>query len=91
MLELCIENSYKRDLKRVVKQGIKADIAKETIDKLQNGIKLDERQHEHPLIGDYAGYMECKILPDLLLIYKIKDGCLHLVRIGSHSELFKKY
>ena len=30
MLELYIENSYKKDLKRVVKQGIKANIGADT-------------------------------------------------------------
>lgn len=91
MLELYIENSYKRDLKKIIKRGINADIGKDIIFKLQNGIKLEEREHNHPLIGDYVGYWECKISPDLLLIYKIVGNELHLVRIGSHTELFKKY
>ena len=91
MLELYIENSYKKDLKRVVKQGIKANIGTDIIYRLQCQLPLDERQRNHVLSGDYSGYYECKIMPDLLLVYKIVGNELHLVRIGSHTELFKKY
>ncbi|MBR5940452.1 MAG: type II toxin-antitoxin system mRNA interferase toxin, RelE/StbE family, partial [Neisseriaceae bacterium] len=34
------------------------------------------------------GFRECHIKPDLLLIYKKRDNCIQLVRIGSHSELY---
>jgi mRNA interferase YafQ len=41
------------------------------------------------LAGDWAGYRECHIKPDLLLIYKKPDDeTLRLARLGSHSELF---
>nr|WP_312842969.1 type II toxin-antitoxin system YafQ family toxin [Klebsiella pneumoniae] len=39
--------------------------------------------------GDWAGYRECHIKPDLLLIYRKSDAdTLRLARLGSHSELF---
>lgn len=52
----------------------------------------------HKLIGDYAGHMELHmeldIEGDLLLIWLEEDGSgeliIHLVRLGSHSELFGK-
>ncbi|WP_154388702.1 type II toxin-antitoxin system mRNA interferase toxin, RelE/StbE family, partial [Helicobacter pylori] len=28
------------------------------------------------------------IKPDVLLVYRVKDNVLTLVRLGSHSELF---
>jgi mRNA interferase YafQ len=41
------------------------------------------------LTGDWAGYRECHLKPDLLLIYrKIGEETLTLARLGSHSELF---
>jgi len=44
---------------------------------------------DHDLIGDWSGYRECHIKPDLLLIYRKPDAeILRLARIGSHSELF---
>lgn len=51
---------------------------------------LPESFRDHALIGDWKGHRECHIKPDLLLIYKKeKLDILHLVRLGSHSELFK--
>ena len=51
---------------------------------------LPESCRDHALIGDWAGYRECHIKPDLLLIYRKPDAdTLRLARLGSHSELFK--
>ncbi len=44
---------------------------------------------DHPLKGDYAHFRELHVSGDLLLIYKIHDDILYLVRIGTHSQLFK--
>jgi len=51
---------------------------------------LDLRYRDHALSGNWAGYRECHIKPDLLLIYR-KGGTslLRLARLGSHSELFR--
>jgi mRNA interferase YafQ len=50
---------------------------------------LPESNRDHPLSGDWAGYRECHLKPDLLLVYrKSGDGILKLARLGSHSELF---
>jgi mRNA interferase YafQ len=50
---------------------------------------LPENSRDHTLIGDWAGYRECHLKPDLLLIYRKPDAdTLRLARLGSHSELF---
>ena len=50
---------------------------------------LPESNRDHALSGDWAGYRECHIKPDLLLIYRKPDAeTLRLARLGSHSELF---
>jgi mRNA interferase YafQ len=50
---------------------------------------LPESNRDHALSGDWVGYRECHIKPDLLLIYRKPDtGTLRLARLGSHSELF---
>jgi mRNA interferase YafQ len=39
---------------------------------------LPENNRDHTLMGDWAGYRECHIKPDLLLIYRKPDpdvGC----------------
>ncbi|HIY07113.1 MAG TPA: type II toxin-antitoxin system YafQ family toxin, partial [Candidatus Evtepia faecigallinarum] len=49
-----------------------------------------EKYKDHALIGDYAGYRECHIQPDWLLVYRLEDDVLVLTlfRTGSHSDLF---
>ena len=50
---------------------------------------LSSSTRDHNLSGDWAGYRECHIKPDLLLIYKKPDSdSLRLARLGTHSEIF---
>lgn len=50
---------------------------------------LPDSNRDHGLSGDWYGYRECHIRPDLLLIYRKADkSILRLARLGSHSELF---
>lgn len=52
-------------------------------------LPLEPRCRDHELTGDWVGYRECHIKPDLLLIYKRPDEeTLWLARLGSHSEFF---
>lgn len=51
---------------------------------------LPERNRDHALGGDWRDHRECHLKPDLLLIYRKPDvEVLQLVRLGSHSELFR--
>jgi len=52
--------------------------------------ELDPKWKDHNLTGELAGFRECHLRPDLLLVYaKTEDTpSLILMRIGSHSELF---
>jgi mRNA interferase YafQ len=60
------------------------------VEVLQSGKNLSGIYLNHKLQGDFKECYECHIKPNLLLIYKIehKDYALHLLRIGSHSDLF---
>jgi mRNA interferase YafQ len=44
----------------------------------------------HELKGEYQGYGEFHVSGDVLVIYKLTEEELWLIRIGSHSELFAK-
>ena len=57
---------------------------------LQKQEPLPEEKRDHSLVGNYKGYRECHVRPDLLLIYKIKKKELELLlfRIGTHSDLY---
>jgi len=44
---------------------------------------------DHSLKGEYLDYREFHISGDLLVIYKVENDLLQLIRIGTHSQLFK--
>jgi len=49
---------------------------------------MPQEAKDHPLKGNYSDYREFHISGDLLLIYRVEDEILKLIRVGSHSELF---
>lgn len=85
-------SSFKRDYKREAKGRYRItldDELKPTLVALATDQTLDARYRDHDLSGDWAGYRECHVKPDLLLIYRKSDAdTLRLARLGSHSELF---
>ena len=60
------------------------------IEKIRNGVVLEEKNKDHELKGKYEGFRECHIQPDWLLIYLLEDDVLilTLVDTGTHSDLF---
>jgi mRNA interferase YafQ len=57
---------------------------------LESETPLSPRLKEHPLQGDYSGFLECHIEPGWLLVYQIDDEIkeVYFVRTGSHSDIF---
>jgi mRNA interferase YafQ len=84
--------SFKRDYKAEAKGQHKAILDGALVPVIQLLVDdqvLAPRYRDHDLTGDWAGFRECHIRPDLLLIYrKLGDDILILARLGSHSELF---
>jgi mRNA interferase YafQ len=83
---------FKRDFKREMKgrhrETLEADLAS-TLMALALDRPLEERYRDHDLSGEWAGYRDCHIKPDLVLIYRKPDAStLRLARLGSHSEVF---
>ena len=81
---------FDRDVKRMRKRGFDMSLLGEVVQTLLEEKPLDRRYHDHALSGDFAGFRECHILPDWLLIYRADRGALVLVgfRTGTHSDLF---
>ncbi len=90
MLKLETTVQFRRDYKRMMKRGCKREILENVIDILLEEKTLDVKYRDHELKGDYAGFRECHIQPDWLLIYKVDHGNLILTaaRTGSHADLF---
>ncbi len=89
MLTPIYTNIFNKDLIRIKKSGSKnIENIKDIIKKLINEEKLEPRNRDHILTGNYKGRRECHIEPDWLLIYKIENDTIIFERTGSHSELF---
>lgn len=86
--------SFKKQLKKVLKQGKNMEKMLNIVDKLSKKQELDPLNKDHMLINNkyYQNCRECHIEPDWLLIYKYDENAslLYLVETGSHSELFNK-
>ena len=84
-------SAFKRDYKREAKGQHRATLdsdLKPVLVALATDQPLDAKFRDHDLSGDWAGYRECHVKPDLLLIYRKSDAdTLRLARLGSHSEL----
>jgi mRNA interferase YafQ len=79
---------YKREAKGQHRATLDGDLTAILI-ALANDISLEAKHRDHALSGEWGGYRECHIKPDLLLIYRKPDEeILQLARLGSHSELF---
>lgn len=89
MFNIFRTSSFKSDYKKL--DDIEKELLKMILQSLICDNTLDKKYKNHPLIGNYKGCMECHIKPDLLLIYKIDIDLneLQLVRVGSHSQLFR--
>jgi mRNA interferase YafQ len=82
---------FRKSLKHLLHSG-DFDRARldEAINMLVCGKILPDRYDDHPLTGNWAGYRECHLAGDLLLVYEIDSNViiLTLINIGSHSYLF---
>ena len=88
--EVKFTSAMKKDMKKVVKRHYDLTLFAEIVEKIANGIPLEEKYKDHELEGNWAGHRECHIKPDWLLIYQIKNDILvlELSRTGTHSDLF---
>lgn len=90
MKKLQPTTQYKKDLKRYKNNPQKLADLKEVLKMLQNEQTIPADYLPHSLSGKYKGCMECHINGDFLLIWYDKNAdIIELVRLGSHSELFK--
>ena len=90
MLELKQTSQFKKDLRRMAKRGASMELLDEVILLLMKREPLPEKYEDHPLTGVWAGYRDCHIRPNWLLIYRVEEDVLvlALIRTGSHSDVF---
>jgi mRNA interferase YafQ len=92
VLELKQTSQFKKDLHRMARRGANMGLLDEVIQLLRRNEPLPAKYADHPLTGNWAGYRDCHIQPDWLLVYRTDSKALILTatRTGTHSELFKR-
>lgn len=92
MRSLDKSSTFKQDYKRQLKGRYAAVVTndlKHVLNLLAFDVSLPPQFLDHPLNGQWRGFRECHLKPDLLLIYKkVGADTLKLARLGSHSQLF---
>jgi mRNA interferase YafQ len=80
---------FRKDFKRFLNQPAKLRKLYSIVDILRYGGIVPKENYPHLLSGNYAGYMECHIENDFLLIWlDANEDTIKLIRLGSHSDLF---
>ncbi|MCX5814279.1 MAG: type II toxin-antitoxin system YafQ family toxin [Proteobacteria bacterium] len=84
-------SQFKTDLKKIAKsrKHNKNDFLA-VLELLVNESPLPSKYRDHDLGEKWKHQRECHIKPDWLLIYRLENERLCLVRTGSHAELFVK-
>ena len=80
---------FKKDYKRMEKRGSEMKKLRDVIEKLASEQELEEHYRDHPLQGQFAGARDCHLTPDWMLIYAIVQNELRLIRMGTHSDIFR--
>jgi len=70
MLKISFTNQYLKDLELMKRRNFPKSELDEIVKLLSEEQPLLPKHKDHPLKGIFAGYRECHIRPDWLLIYK---------------------
>ncbi|MCH5177516.1 MAG: type II toxin-antitoxin system YafQ family toxin [Prevotellaceae bacterium] len=90
MKTLRFSTQFKKDAKRFRNQPRKMEKVAEILQMLRDEIPIPKKFRPHFLTGEYKGCMECHIEGDFLLIWiDENEQQIGILRLGSHSELFK--
>ena len=82
-------NKFDKDAALAIRRGKDMTKLRAVIELLVTRQPLPRELKGHPLKGDWKDYRDLHIEPDWLLIYKVDDANLWLVRTGTYADLFR--
>ena len=89
-MALKLTSQFKKDLKRYKYETEKLQCLQTVLHHLKEQGTIPAYYRPHLLSGEYKNCMECHIQNDFLLIWMDqREEVIKLLRLGSHSELFK--
>ena len=88
MLKAVQGAQFRKDAKRAEKRGKDMSKLRALVLLMLEQQPLPSRYRDHALKGEWTGLRDVHIEPDWLLIYYVDGDDLHLVRTGTHADLF---
>jgi mRNA interferase YafQ len=82
-------HQFKKDVRRMLKQGKDAVRIKTVMTALVEEDQLAESFRDHVLAGSFKDRRECHLEPDWLLVYKLVGDEIVFERTGTHADLFE--
>ena len=83
--------SFQRDVERCKRKGLNLENLWSVVEILAEEGHVSDEHNPHQLTDEYAGFWECHIDGDWLLVWRQDDKQLTLLftNTGTHQELFK--
>jgi len=90
VFQLTTTRQFERDYKACKKRGLNLSLIHTVFELLEISGTLPAKYKAHKLSGNYAGFLECHIQSDWLLVWSIDTDKkeITLTRTGTHSDLF---
>ncbi len=89
MADVIITSKFYRDVKHYERKHIDVSEVYILVDYFRADLPIPKEYKPHNLTGNFAGYTECHIKNDILLLYVSGNGTITLLRLTSHDKLFK--
>jgi len=89
VLDIAIHKAFTKDVKKAKLNPTNTAKLFMYISLLLNEEELPSQSKDHDLTGNYKDTREFHISGDLLVVYRIDENTLELLRLGTHSQLFK--
>jgi len=83
------ERDFRRLKRKLPRHALDYEMLEYVFALLQAGKPLPEAFREHPLDRDFAGFTECHLDADWLLIYRVLRHRVVFYRTGTHRDLFR--
>ncbi len=88
-MKLSIHKQYLKDLKKAKLNHTNLTKLFIFFSLLLDNKDLPKEAKDHQLRGELKDFREFHISGDLVVLYRIDNDIVQLVRIGSHKEIFK--
>ena len=89
MFDIAIHKVFTKELKKAKLNPTNTAKLFLYISLLLNDNELPNEALDHALKGEYKDTKEFHISGDLLVIYRLENNTLELLRVGTHSQLFR--